>query len=198
MLAVQNLCHRAIVFEKGELVFEGEPKAAIDRYLSSYDDEESASVDLTSTPNRNEGSSRILERIELFANGQLSNNIPMGSPLEVRLTYDLGVRATNPRFRLFIEDGFGSKIAELNPVNTNPDIVRDPPVRGIFRCVIPSLNLRPGRYYMSMSAINPIGKWDRISRACRFDVVKSDVFGTARLPLEGIIFLDSEWNVEGR
>ncbi|MFC1884626.1 ABC transporter ATP-binding protein [Thermodesulfobacteriota bacterium] len=198
MLAVQNLCHRAIVFERGGVVFDGEPRAAIDRYLSSYDDEGASSVDLSSTPNRNEGSLKILRRIDLFVNGSLSNSVPMGSIFEIKLGYDFGIRVTNPGFRLFIEDGYGSKIAELNPSNTNPDIVRDPPVRGFFRCVIPNLNLRPGRYYVSIVVYSPMGKWDRISRACRFDVVKSDVFGTARLPREGIIFLESDWDVESQ
>jgi lipopolysaccharide transport system ATP-binding protein len=198
MLAVQNLCHRAIVFDRGALVFEGEPKIAIDNYLSSFDDEDSFSVDLLSTPNRSGGSLKILRRIELFVNGLLSNSVPMGSTFEIKLGYDLGMRVTNPEFRLFIEDGYGSKIAELNPANTNPDIVRDPPVRAVFRCMISNLNLRPGRYYVSIAVYNPLGKWDRISRACRFDVVKSDVFGTARIPSEGIIFLKSEWQVHDR
>jgi lipopolysaccharide transport system ATP-binding protein len=197
MLAVQNLCHRAIVFERGGVVFDGEPRPAIDRYLASYDDEESASVDLTSSPNRDEGSIKIASRIELLVNGSHSNTMPMGGTFKIRLTYDLGVAVTNPSFRVFITDGYGSRIAEMNPGDTNPHIMRDPPVRGILECTVPSLNLRPGRYYISLFIHNTLGQRDSISRACMFDVVRSDVFGTARIPREGIIFLQSEWKVEG-
>ena len=197
MLAVQNLCHRAIVFERGGVVFDGEPRAAIDRYLASYDDEESASVDLTSTPNRNEGSHKIVNRIELLVNGSYSSTIPMGGTFNIRLTYDLGLAVTNPSCRVFIIDGYGSRIAELNPGDTNPDIMREPPVKGVLECTVPSLNLRPGRYYISLLIYNTLGQRDSISRACMFDVVRSDVFGTARIPREGIIFLQSEWKVEG-
>ena len=93
---------------------------------------------------------------------------------------------------------YANRVEPLNPADTNPDIIRNPPVKGVFRCTVPSLNLRPGRYYISISVFNSLGQRDKISRACIFDVVKSDVYGTARLPKEGIIFLDSEWDIEGQ
>ncbi len=197
MLSIQNLCTRCVVMEGGELVFDGETEAAVNSYMSSFDEEDSSSVDLTVSPNRDKGSSRIFKAIELFVDGKPTGTVPMGRALEIRIRYDLGAPVTNPIFRVFVEDGYGRKVVEFNPAVVNPDLIRNPPVRGIFRCQVPYLNLRPGRYYISLFAKDRIKKRDRISRACVFEVVAADVFGTSKLPWDGIIFLESEWDVEG-
>ena len=64
------------------------------------------------------------------------------------------------------------------------------------RCTIPSVDLVPGRYFMSLSVGNYYNTWmDNIPNAASFIVEQNDYFGTGQLPTAdmGVVLAQSHW-----
>src|SRR6516162_1345807 len=94
MAAVENLCHKGIVIEEGSVVFLGDMKHAIERYLqgASTNGHASAShvVDLSRSPGRPSRCRPLLKRLELFSREQpVRGQLRMGDPLTAYISFAL-------------------------------------------------------------------------------------------------------------
>jgi len=147
MQAIRQLCERAVLFQAGELVFNGEASTVVERYLGEAvrnDEKENLEEIIGNLP---ADPAFRLEGIRLTQNGHPTGPcVESGKPLELEIRYSVLERTTGLRvyfdlcddletllFRSFNdEDGNGIPVAE--------------PGRYLSRVVIPANFLGPVKY----------------------------------------------------
>lgn len=174
MAAVQSLCTRAVVVEKGTLTHDGTPALAVQQYLRSS----TVGSDLASFAERKGNGAVRITRVETFA--ERPGQTPQcGSPCSIVLHLDnaTGITAANLRADLRIDDHHGQRVAWLSTSLLN--LSGSEPVHSItFH--IPRLALVAGTYYLTlyMEAGGNVADW--IQNAASFDVADGDYYGTGR------------------
>ncbi len=198
MPAISSICSRAILLRRGEVCVDGTPERTIEQYLAEAEEREVPLVDLRDHPNRAEGSIPFFESIELRPGGKLNAGLLVGDSLELRIRFRAAYRFSNMKIAFNIEDHFGGIVARLSPLLRQPELCLHAPKSGEFICVIPSLNLTPGRYNITLDAVdrdNRANSKDLIERACSFEMKDASVLDLPYIPKVGTIFLDSTWDV---
>ncbi len=94
MAAVENLCQRGIVLEKGSVAFDGATKDAIQHYLNSGSGNRELSghvVEIQDGENRKSPVGPLLKKVELFTDGEtpLEEGLPIGSQLKLKIHFEL-------------------------------------------------------------------------------------------------------------
>ncbi len=81
-------------------------------------------------------------------------------------------------------------------LDINPEILKNAPPVGAVFCRVPSLNLTPNIYHITVISADSQGELDRIENCCAIDVLTEDVFRTGKTPgrHHGVIFLPAEWD----
>jgi lipopolysaccharide transport system ATP-binding protein len=183
MAAIQNLCERVAVLERGRLVFLGDCATGIEQYMNSCGAAGGSEVDLTDHPNRRPGSRPIYHKIRMLnAAGNPTAQVACGEPATFELEVDSKGGMGQLHFGVIVEDSFGSRLftvatlfsdSQLGPVRERKKVL----------CHVPAMPLAPGRYALSLVA-GPLGQFqtDAIDQAAWFDVVDADFYGNGRLP----------------
>jgi lipopolysaccharide transport system ATP-binding protein len=201
MAAVENLCRRAIVLEKGRLVFDGSAKNAVQHYLNNAGKGSGPTghvVDLENAVNRRSPGGRLLKKIELFTTGDepLWEGLQIGAPLKVKIHFELPRATDSFNIGLGFNNIFSQRVFTAHSM-FEPD--RSHGARSgpqVFVCDIPSLTLIPGDY--------PVRVWldvgnveaDQVDDAFRISVLESDYYASGKLPWNGAFVLKHRWLLE--
>jgi lipopolysaccharide transport system ATP-binding protein len=152
--AIQNICNRAIILNKGELAFDGETKKAVARYLS-YTTSETGYALLDQPRQTSKLRFQSVGLSDTTAHRRAE--FQAGDPIRVELDYE--VTQEGKEYQLVIEvwneDGsciFATSNFDQNPAGMNKKIV---PGRYRAVCDLPTHELRDGRYYLSFSSSIP-------------------------------------------
>ncbi|HUF99774.1 MAG TPA: Wzt carbohydrate-binding domain-containing protein [Ilumatobacter sp.] len=213
MVAVESICSRCILLESGRIVFDGDTRSAIRRYLagSTVGVQEAVGVyDLAGVaPEATPGyvgnsvrSARILRRLTVQgAEGIATNSIVMGEGMRLTIdVQDLSVVSQMVSVRIKTEDdlvvaGVHSQLRPLNVLvpNGRPDEVV---------LEFPSIPLMPGRYWIEVAVSEgQKGKVivEAVDRAAPLDVVPSNLFGSGwqvqRGARFGLVLVDPRWEL---
>lgn len=200
MAAVQNLCHRGIVLSRGQLIFNGTAKEAIDHYLHSVSGEGSHGhiIDLTKSKRADLRRPTVLEKLEFYTDGELpmKGNLPMGAGLKIRVHFPLSKPADNFEIGIGFDNMFGQRVFTAHSC-FEPDRSHGERVGPlVFVCNIPSLTLVPGEYTIRVWLEMGVDEVDLIDDAARIRIIESDFYGTGRVPWNGVFVLKHHWHVE--
>ena len=110
--------------------------------------------------------------------GEPTNFMPVGGRLHVRLVLDAPVEIDSPVVTLGIDDNVGQRLLSLQTPLTNPVL---PLLQEscVLDCVVDSLPLAPGEYWMKLGLSAVPDEIDEIERALRFTVTEG-LFGSGR------------------
>jgi lipopolysaccharide transport system ATP-binding protein len=203
MAAVENLCRRAIVLEKGRLVFDGSAKNAVQHYLNNAGKGVGSIdhiVDLEGATNRRSPVGRLLKKIELFTadDEPLWEGLQIGAPLKIKIHFELPRSTDSFNIGLGFNNVFSQRVFTAHSL-FEPDRSHGARVGAqVFVCDIPSLTLVPGDY--------PVRVWldvgnveaDMVDDSFRIRVIESDYYGSGKLPWNGAFVLDHRWRLEPR
>lgn len=185
MAAVQSLCNRAILLEKGTLTFEGATDDVINTYLQS-NQTKSVISDLNRKGN---GKVKVLS-VDVF--GKNNTIAPAtGSELNMlfKLKNDLKIESQRIRFDLRIDNNFGQR---LSWISTQMKSVNPGETPVLFQIQIPTNSLNAGIYYGTFHLMvdNEVSDW--VQNAFSFTVEQGDFYGLGRVvPVnQGNILLD--------
>ncbi len=205
MAAVQNLCSRAILLEKGRLVRDDHPADVIEAYLKSFSTT-LGHCDLTDANVERSGTGAAkLQHVELCTlAGQPTAAIAMGDGLRVRLQIhpQANVRSAGISINVINSSGQGACVLDsIDTAGFQVDLHADRPLS--IDCEIPSMNLMPGTYRLTLSLIRQAGckteVLDNVSQAVSFEIIPKDIFHTGRIPKgPGILFLQPNWCTNNR
>lgn len=201
MAAVENLCRRAIVLEKGRLVFDGSAKNAVQHYLNNAGKGSGVTghvVDLENALNRRSPGGRLLKRIELFTTGDepLWEGLQIGAPLKVKIHFDLPRATDSFNIGLGFNNVFSQRVFTAHSL-FEPD--RSHGARSgpqVFACDIPSLTFVPGDYLVRVWLDVGNVEADQVDDAFRIRVLESDYYASGKLPWNGAFVLKHRWRLE--
>src|SRR5439155_1427038 len=114
MAAVENLCQRGIVLERGRAVFDGSSKDAVHHYLTSFSgmpDSDGHIIDL-SAASRISVVGQLLRRMELYTDEDrpLLEGMKIGARLKVKIHFDLPNPTNSFNIGLGFNDFFGQRM----------------------------------------------------------------------------------------
>jgi lipopolysaccharide transport system ATP-binding protein len=200
MASVEHLCQKAIVIDKGRLVFSGGSREAIDYYLHSSAGEGWAtkghSIDLRAHAGRPRKYRPILKRLELFTTQgrPLNGALEIGAPLSARVLF--GLESPTIRFdvALAFDDYLGQRVFTASTVYQPDRPMVERMGDQVMVCDIPSLPLAPGEYRIKVF-FTAGEKIDRVEDAARFTVAESDYYGTGKVPSDCVFVLPHRWHI---
>jgi lipopolysaccharide transport system ATP-binding protein len=171
MGAIQELCESAILLQSGSISNKGSPEAVTSAYLRDASRSEQGIFDLSAHPGRSSRFASVIQRMVLHSPGSSSRSLFFAEDsLVVDLTLDPPRPIIEPRIAVAIEDSTGRRITTLASHLGDSQI---PDLEGQCRvsCLLPRLNLGPGRYLISASVgTRSDGLLDSIDNAAWFEV----------------------------
>ncbi len=194
--AIQSLCTRCLVLEKGGQEFDGRVEQAVAIYARRF--KSFSQTDLATRTDRvGHGEARFTSIDLEDPNGMRISAVPMGAPLRICLKFRCSRRFEQPQIGIALTTTTGQRLFRLNTVD---QAVRLPSVSGdaLVICEIPSVPLLPGMYLISVSIADVSSELeDFVDSATSIEVLPADVFGTGHIPVGGgdIIFVPSHWEL---
>lgn len=188
---LQEVASRGLWLHRGHLVFDGNLKDAVYRYLSSTQQVD-AEVDLTDHPGRTPASKRLMRSARLADSaGRATTDFLQTDSIVLEIQYEApeGLRLAGAGFGLYSIGGV--KVAGFNNYMVHPPPYKIPP-RGIVTFTLAPGQLTPGSYAMSLSlGSHPSVLEDKVENAISFNVHSADVYGTGYLltPEDGVTAL---------
>jgi len=155
MLAIETLCTRCLVLDKGKSIFFGDVSTAVDTYLSNKDSIPGEIV--WNDPQKAPGNSLVrLHAVRIISNGQVTGYPAVNHDIEIQFDY-WNLEANSRRFISIQVDNamnftvFTSSNLKMGSLTDDPWVYKSYPA-GFFRtiCVIPKYLLNIGIHYITL------------------------------------------------
>ena len=198
--AVEQLCPRTVWIDHGRIRRDGPSEEVIREYLASVADASSATLRFDETSARSGTGKLRFSGVEFLGDQmQPLETVRSGEPLRARLHYEAFEAQRNPHFGIRIYSDLGALVTEVSTYLSGFSISEVIPGTGSVDVSIESLNLIPGRYFLSLWA-QRLGEStvdDLLEHCAVLDVQTSDVFGTGRKidRRHGLVYFPSRWEV---
>jgi lipopolysaccharide transport system ATP-binding protein len=201
MAAVENLCRRGVVLNRGQVAFEGTAKESVHYYLNQLSGAQDVSghiIDFANAPDRRSLGGKLLKGAELYGGGNrpLNGGLQIGECLRVSILFDLPRPTSSFNVGLGFNDVFGQRVFTAHSL-FEPDRSHGERVgTQVFVCDIPSLTLMPGEYSVRVWLDIGNTEADLINDALRISVIESDYYGTGKVPWNGATVMKHRWYLE--
>ncbi len=201
LAAVEALCQRGLVLDRGQAVFCGCAKEAVQYYLRNVvaGGEQSSShiIDLSEAPSRPPKCQPLLQRVELYTQtGEpLSGELPVGEGLRALIYFTLPHPCVSFDAWLGFDTPYGQRICTAHtayePERPHEERTGDQ----LFVCDIASLPLVPGEYRLAVGVDIAGREVDWVEEATRISVCRSDYYGTGIVPTRGTFLIENRWQL---
>ncbi len=197
MAAVENLCGRGVVLEKGRVVFSGDQNEAISHYIATAN--KSISANLNDNINRSGSGEVRVTAIEIKdLAGNALYNVMSGQDIDIYFHFERLPDFQNSNVNV----GFMVRTHLDVPVFLQHNrLTRDNwnslPESGAFVCRIRRLPLPPTTYRFGYSVMFDGEYLDRIDDASELNVIEGDFYGSGEVPpiSHGSCLIDAEWKL---
>jgi lipopolysaccharide transport system ATP-binding protein len=204
LAAMENLCNRGVVIQRGEVVFDGGSKDAIEFYLSRLENRGAGTrdhvVELSRAAGRIPKYRPQLKRLELYhADGRPFNGeLPTGNGLRAVVTFDLETPCLSFDASIAFDTTTGQRVCTAHSAY-EPDREHEKRVgEQVFLCEIPSVPLVPGEYRIGVGLDISGCEVDWVDDAARVSILKSDYYETGIVPTRGYLLLHNRWRLATR
>jgi lipopolysaccharide transport system ATP-binding protein len=198
MAAIESLCEKVILLEKGKTNFSGPTKEGISFYLKNV----SASASMIPLPDRKDrmgnGKVRFVDFKVINDKGEYVNELLSGNDYTFELQYHnftneviknvkvcIEIFDEKERRMLFLRNDFSNDVINIDDKN------------GLIRCKISDLPLTIGTYHFVLYlSIHDHETFDLIGNVNYIDVVGGDFFGTGSMgmPAQCKILTKARWS----
>jgi lipopolysaccharide transport system ATP-binding protein len=197
MAAVQALCQRGIVLQRGRMIFSGTQNEAIRHYVDSVNKPEVFLSDLSLRPGS--GQIRITNAYLRDAQGHPLTAVQSGQEIYICLRYKANINYTGGAVKagIIVYDQQGIAIFTHASIIQGIEF-RKVPEEGVFICRIPRLPLPAANYFVECSVKVDNEYSDRVENVMNLEVIHGDFFGTGFFPGERqtMCLVDGEWSLE--
>lgn len=194
MPAVQSLCTRAILLERGAIVSEGKTSEVVSDYLSSAKSLSNTSLEERVDRN-NDGSIKMISvEITTPEGGQV---IRSTSRLKITIGYKADGPVRNARFLVGLYDVGNTGIVAFDSDVTG-GLPSTLPAEGAVTCITEPLKVTAGRCYVNLAVSRGGGIADHVQRAAFFDVEHDDADGGGNVPGRdwAMCLRDHSWSLD--
>jgi hypothetical protein len=186
MDAVQRLCTRAVLLERGRSVAAGATPAIVAQYLARADAPSSAGawIDLSSVERTGSGVARVVQARYWSEDSAAGGQPYPDGPLTIGLTIETASACTIPSLAVTLYDMQGTKLVNADTIAAGRTLRLEPGEHQVT-LRIPELHLNPGVYQMGFWLAGPLGAiYDYIPAGCEVEVVALQVPGLGRVPTD--------------
>ena len=195
MAAIQQLCNRVIVLDRGRVAFDGATDEGIQLYMRLTAG--NRATEMAGREDRRGNQSLRFTRVEFFDGDGTPVGVALsGRDLLIRFHYeaDQPIAEADVNVAFNIRSRHGVILGNLNTLDSG--FVRQPVHRrGYFECRWPRFNLRVGRYDCALfcSINGEIADW--MQHAFELEAEDGDYYGTGRLigRDQGDVLIDHTW-----
>jgi lipopolysaccharide transport system ATP-binding protein len=186
MDAVQRLCTRAVLLERGRHVLTGPTARVVAQYLSQAGAASSAGawIDLSSVERTGSGAARV-SQARYWSESEVAGGQPYpDGPLTIGLAIEASASCTIPSLAVTLYDLQGTKLVNADTIAVGHTLRLDP---GAHRLTlrIPALHLNPGVYQMGFWLAGPLGAvHDFVPAGFELEVVALQAPGLGRAPTD--------------
>jgi lipopolysaccharide transport system ATP-binding protein len=199
--AVENLCTRGVVLNRGRLQFDGTPHEALQQYAKSI---RTHGSDLSGRTDHGGSGEIVITKLEFRdLEGRETRAIASGSAAEIWLHYECRSAADYSRLccEITVKTQSGAPVFNQSNWFTGDEFGRVP-VRGAFVCRLPELPLPEGSYRLDYGLYPRYRRrvpLDTMSAAAELTVLQSDYFGGGKVPdlADGVCLVRGSWRVAG-
>jgi lipopolysaccharide transport system ATP-binding protein len=202
MAAVENLCSRGIWIANGEIRLDGPTHEVIEAYMASFASADSASNEITGVDGRRGSGEILYTRVEFLSTERdLQTVTRCGRSLVIRLHYRANEPIERPSFGVRMYSDMGTLVTDTSTWLHGLDIPLVPAGDGYLDLEIDSLNLLPGRFYLSLWLDSCVIRrvYDALEHAVHLDVEEAPIYGSSRRidSRYGLVFFPQRWRLEG-
>jgi ABC-type polysaccharide/polyol phosphate transport system ATPase subunit len=184
MDAVQRLCDRAVLLERGRLVATGTTASVVAQYLARAKAPSSAGawIDLSSTERTGSGVARTM-RTRYWSDLDAAGGRPYpDGPLTVGLAIEAAAPCTIASLAVTLYDILGTKLVNADTIALGHTLRLEPGEHQVT-LRIPELHLNPGVYLMGFWLAGPMGVvYDFVPAGFELEVVSRQAAGLGRAP----------------
>ena len=200
MDAVQRLCDRAVLLERGRAVTAGATAGVVAQYLAQADGPSSAGawIDLTGVDRTGSGAARVVCARYWSERGAAGDRPSPDAPLDVALAISADAPCTIASLAVTLYDLQGTKLVNADTIALGRTLRLE---AGEHRLTlrIPELHLNPGVYVMGFWLAGPLGAvYDLVPSGFELEVVAGEASGLGRTPSDdgvvtcGLELLDAD------
>ena len=198
MAAIENLCTRVLVLDKGRKVMEGDPARMIQGYLNAFGGKDKALAIEQWEARRGTGSLRIHSFGVLDGEHQLVNTLVSGRGYIFRFGYNARIdKAKSIDFSFRVSDMAGRVLFRNRTLESGLALPATISPKGDLDCRIPRLGLTRGRYTFGFTLIVDGVESDHLpgEQGLYFDVIDGDFFGTSQVSDVAPVIVDHKWTI---
>jgi ABC-type polysaccharide/polyol phosphate transport system ATPase subunit len=198
LLAIESLCERAILLNKGKIVTEGPAREVVAHYVRGLDQQ-----DLVLAPKRRWTPGNDLQILSVVVYDELgveTDAVPADTPVTIRVNYRADVPIEEPHFTVGFGDGRRGAFASASML-----VDGETPARiegeGFVECTFDGLPFYPRMYELwcavrGQDVHDQLVRWQRIRL---FEVTGDDEAGRAAYAwgLRTPVRLPYRWNIDG-
>ncbi len=192
MAAIQNLCSKTVVLNKGVLDFSGETSVGIKNYLKKNLNKIQISL-----PKREDRTGKGIVKFTDIAfetaDGTPVELLQSGIDACIRISFKSTRDLANVIFRMQFVTQEGQLLFVCNNFHSSQPFSALPAISSVI-CTIPNLPLPSGTYYIHLQCVENKEVMDEIEYAIGIDVEKGDFFKTGLIPnLKGGLYVNHRW-----
>lgn len=192
MSSIKTLCTRVIVFQNGNVQYDGDTDGGIKHYLSA-----SKNNIVESLENRKDRSGNGILTFQSIEVKSSKGGLPQtGVDVNFNIKFNLKDSADNLWFRLIVIDEDDIIRFVCNNYHSKEPFLKVTQKTNSVNLRIPKLPLLQGKYFCHLQGVVNNEIADEIEYACYFDVNEGDFYGSGKLPgiLKGVL-IEHEWSI---
>jgi lipopolysaccharide transport system ATP-binding protein len=181
MAAIENLCSKAFLLNSGSLIYDGDTRSVINKYLENLQGIRKTPIH-NRLDRRGNGEGRFVDVRFINQQGREVDQIACGQNLTIAIHYE-GINVPNLR-ALDIHVTFFTNMGQFmfNCTNAGSGFVfAELPRQTILRCQINKLPLTPGKYTYNLYSTIQGHEADWIQHAGSLTVIEGDFFGSGKI-----------------
>lgn len=191
MLSLTNLCTKGVLLSAGEVVYKGDLKPAIEKYLTPGKTTQERYV------RKGKGNFQIVKCYLQNAKGTQTDVFFSGEDVSIVFEYESNYEKINAlHFAVAIKGSYGEQIADVSDF-ANSDFWKNAPANGKITLTLPRVPLNAGKYLFNAIAMinNEVEDW--IQDIGSFYIESGDFYKTGALPSadQGYFLFDQTWKV---
>jgi lipopolysaccharide transport system ATP-binding protein len=202
LAAVENLCHRCIWIDGGQVRMDGEARQVIKKYMEMMAGGEPGQVDLDNTENRR-GNGKIRFRTVEFLSpeGTTQRVIRAGDPVVIRFHFKVNEPVPNSSLGFRMYTDMGTLATETSTWHHGLHVPLLEAGDAYLDLEIDYLNLMPAKYALSLWATDDSGGvvYDNVEYGATLEVETANIYNSGK-SLDsrcGIVFFPQKWNLSG-
>lgn len=181
MASIQQLCPRAVLLMKGEVMADGPSKEVIQGYLGDMQ-QNAATAFRADNPHRSGSGELVLTGARILdENDRPTSSVLAGNSFSLEFDYHNSGKAEEPTFVFTIYNSRGIGVTSINN-GLQGFSLKNLGTQGRIQCRIPNCPLPPDRYRVAISLEAHGSNMDHIANALFFDVPSSGFFKTNNVP----------------